>query len=137
LPNGDNIRTGVLRCRDLVELYYGARIATDLIENDPSFTAGQTFILLPLNPARIRYELIFENSTGLRTVFALGSPRAFGVGNQQFYTVSPDSTLIIVRNWTTDADAVVAEVDCNITDGNLLVTTRETILTPLPVDESP
>lgn len=131
------LKYGVLRCRELVELYFGWRMVTDLVENFPYFTATEQFVLMAQDPRRIRYEIVVENLDVIPQIMQIGSPRAFASSNAEQYSILPGDTKRIMRDFLTDLDGVTIEVDCIASALTLGITTRETFLTPAPVDELP
>lgn len=137
MPNDNAIKFGLLKCRDLVELYYGARMVASIVETQIPAAANTLFQLLAPDPRRIAYELIFANGVNAINQFQIGSPQTDAPGNQQFYSIPPGGTLIIKRNFLEDLDAVGIELGCKIFGAAITVSTRETFLTPIPVDEMP
>jgi hypothetical protein len=132
-----SIKYGILRTRDLVELYYGARMVTDLVENYfPSVV--NPIVILQQDPRRIRYEVIISYTTGPNPgAVVLGSPRTNAVGIGQTYWLNPGETIIVERDFLTDLDAVTIELDNLGGTPGIVISTRETFLTPTPVDEGP
>jgi hypothetical protein len=131
------IKYGILRTRDLVELYYGARMVTDLVENFfGSFS--DTYALLSQDPRRIKYEIIMANtSPSENETVQMGSPRTVASGLAQIYWMRPGETIIVTRDFFTDLDSVCIEVDVQFQGPDVQISTRETFLTPTPVDEGP
>jgi len=126
---------GIVRCRDLVQLYYGARMATDVAEDAFDITQGAAPTqILKADSRRIKYEIQIT-ITGGGGIVILGSPRAFAAGTPQNYALSGNMTVVVERDFLTDLDAVVGDLLCMSEFINAVITTRETFLTPLPVDE--
>jgi hypothetical protein len=128
---------GIVRCRDLDELYFGGRFVVT-IKNTQFLDLSAITRILSQNPSRIRYEIFIADAVG-----AAGSQLVLGtsdeVRNNQgiFIQVANLVTMQIVRDFTTDAEGVVPELWCQFLSGAFSVSVRETILTPLPADESP
>jgi hypothetical protein len=137
VSNGDAIKYGILSTRDLVELYLGARTVVTIIENQTN-TGASSPVVLNQNPSRIRYEVILGNSNvvGINAL-TLASPAACDSGFGPTYFLNPGQTIVIERNFETDGEAVCLPLNCAPIHGLTTISTRETILTPLPADESP
>ena len=134
----DNLlKYGVLRCRDLVELYYGARMVATLLEGGPNFTGGVQFHLLSQDPRRIAYEIIIANPDATPYSFSLGTPASFDAGTNQTYEIPAHDEIIIERSFLTGLDSVTMAVDGNLPASLMSIATREIFLTPAPVDEVP
>jgi hypothetical protein len=126
---------GIARCRDLVQLYYGARMAVDVKEQCFAGISGLTTILTA-DPRRIAYEIVIAATNAGSWIFALGSPQAIGQTRGQVYIVAENETLIIARNFRTELDLITAAVQYNPIGGTANdISTREVFLQPLPVDE--
>jgi hypothetical protein len=137
VPNGDNLKSGILRTRDLVELYLAGRMVVTILENLTNTGAASPVVLLQ-NPSRIRYEVILGNNNvvGINGV-EIASPAACDSGFGPTYFLNPGQTIVIQRDYQTDGEAVCLPLNCVPIHGVTMISTRETILTPLPVDESP
>ena len=94
-------------------------------------------ILMTQDPRRIRYEIILANTSGASVQFILGTQAAVVSGNVAEYSVMPGDTLIIERNFRSDMEGVVLDQMLQAVSGVITPSVRETILTPLPVDEEP
>jgi len=135
--NDDAIKYGILKCRDLVQLYYGARMVVSIIENNILASAGSSSDLFALDPRRIRYEIVVMNGSGGDATFTVGTPAADQAGTDEQYAIGAGQNVVIDRNFITDFDAVTLPQTLFASGGNLSVSTRETFLTPAPVDEIP
>jgi hypothetical protein len=136
MPEVPLTNLGIVRCRDLVQLYYGARMVVSTISQAQGSQAVAPVQLFPADSRRVRYEIIMRNAQLVNVgVCQLGAPGDFDQGNQAFYSIAPGDTIIITRDFTTDLDATTQAV-IGQTDTNCRFSTRETFLTPLPVDES-
>ena len=134
----DNLlKYGVLRCRDLVELYYGMRIVTRSVWSSPTNVTGQTNLLLNQDSRRIRYEILMANFDGTFLDVSMGPTREFAASNAFKYVVPGQSSMVVERNFITDGDAVTEAVYAFPNGNNFNISLRETILTPAPVDEVP
>jgi hypothetical protein len=137
MPDSPNLKFGILKARDLVELYYGARMVANLIENVIGSPTASAPILGP-DPRRIKYEIILANqSATVGDVVFLASVGGADTPNPQAYAVPPAGTIIVKRDFFTDLDAVTAAIFGLEQNGTVLITTRETYLTPVPIDELP
>jgi hypothetical protein len=137
MPNDNAIKFGMLKCRDLVELYYGARMVASVVESAFSFTAPQTMQILSPDPRRIRYEIIIGNNNAAPAQLTVGTPSADDGGNDQFYSLPDNETIIIERDFLTDLDCICLALQASCNSGACIVSVRETFLTPIPVDEMP
>lgn len=132
---------GIVRTRDLVQLVRGARISTFTKYNQVGPTSTGFTQLVPLDPRRIRLELIIEEDSGAGTVLVTIAPLQGGAapgGKAIQYSLTNNQTIIVIRDWTTDNDGVCEglSVTENIAGGGAsLISIRETILTPNAVDE--
>lgn len=137
MPSDDAIKFGILKCRDLVELYYGVRMVTDVKETVISFDGGLSAQILNQDPRRIRYEIVLANEDVATQEFDLSSITGGSNNLVTAYSVAPGSTLVIERSFLSDLDSVTKQVWCAISVNTQLVSVRETFLTPAPVDEIP
>jgi hypothetical protein len=139
VPLKDNLlKYGVLSCRDLVELYYGARMVVSITENAFSIPDdGSVIPLLLQDPRRIRYEINWQNQNAIDVVFSYGSPAAMDLGTNEALVLAPGTGGTFERNWITDQEGVCLALSASGFAGAFGVSTRETFLTPAPVDEVP
>jgi hypothetical protein len=137
VPNGDNLKNGILRTRDLVELYLGGRMVASIVESQPFAASPAIFPLVGLDPRRIRYEVWIANQQVNPLALNIGAKSTLELGNGQQILVLPGTTFYFSRNYQTDLDAVSLDVYAQLTTGTLIIGVRETFLNPLPVDESP
>jgi len=131
------LKYGVLKCRDLVELYFGWRYVVTISEN--AFTPSMTpYLILNQDPRRIRYEIWINvvNVVAGATVL-LGSPAAIDAGTAPNLQPFSFYNGPLVRDWITDGEAVTLPVMVSDGTGVIIFSTRETFLTPAPVDELP
>jgi hypothetical protein len=126
----------ILQCRDLVQLYYGVRMVASIIEGQPFFTPNLPKQILQQDPRRIRYEIILANSDAATQIAGLGSTDDIAFNTGQLYQVAPGASMVIERSFLSDLDAVTIPLSAFVTSANLVISTRETYLTPLPADES-
>jgi hypothetical protein len=131
------IKYGILRTRDLVELYFGARMVAALKETFfPAITPSSIIPIMDQDPRRVAYEINLSNfNEGFAIVF-VGSPTAMGQQQGQTYFIPAGETVQIARNFFTDLDAVAIPQSL-LSESSLDVSVRETFLTPLPADELP
>ena len=137
MPSDNILKYGILKCRDLVELVYGARMVTSIIEK--SFSASATpYLILGQDPRRIRYEVwLNQNGTAVGYTVFMGSPAAIDSGTAQGFWSFTLGYVYLARDFLTDGEAVCLPLKLSDPNGQILVTTRETFLTPAPVDEVP
>lgn len=131
------IQFGILKCRDLVQLYYGARMVAvakyNFINVD---TTGE--MVLNQDPRRLSYEIVVTNNKAtFINVFEGATLDAVLNTTGIFYLVPPHSSIVIKRDFFTDLDAVCSPVFMLGPNTDCFVSTRETFLTPIPVDETP
>lgn len=126
----------ILRCRDLVQLYYGVRMVAAIIENQPLFAVSAPAELLTKDPRRIRYEIVIANQTASAITVQVGTQAQVQNQNGPFYQLAPNATQVIDRNFLTDLDAVTDNVWIFANVADYACSTRETFLTPLPADET-
>jgi hypothetical protein len=134
------IQFGILKCRDLVQLFYGVRLVASILEQDNQLTTGQTGPLIAQDPRRIRYEIIMGNYDTAYLYVGIAETLdelTAAAGPPQTYVVPPASTIIVERNWITDLDAVTLPLFVQPIGTSFVISTRETFLTPAPIDEGP
>ena len=120
-----------------MQLYYGARLVAFIKETVPNIPSATPTLLVGQDPRRIRYELIFTNFDSGPLDILLGQTLDALTTIGLEYQVPENSTLIIERSFLTDLDGVTVSVFCNATGSGFTISSRETILTPAPVDEGP
>jgi hypothetical protein len=134
------IAFGILKCRDLVQLYYGARLVASVIETVNEVASDAAGLLLNQDPRLIKYEIQMSNTDTVNPLQVfLGSTLDAVLGGTNFleYNIPINETVIVERNFFTDLDAVTLPVFVFPQGANFAITTRETFLTPAPVDEGP
>jgi hypothetical protein len=137
VPIGDAVKYGILRTRDLVELYYGARMVVSVKESffTPTATWAQ---IMSQDARRIRYELILTNTDGGGNHnIRIGTPGTNDLGTAQSYFVAAQQSLVIQRSFEYDLEGVCLPLNALCNSGVITVSVRETFLTPPPVDEFP
>lgn len=128
---------GILRCRELVTLYYGFPIVTDVREMLAFGLANGSGLLLQPDPRRIRYEIWISNSDVNELFTTLAKSLDGLASTRQEIITNSFNTTFIQRTFLTDMDAVTLPVYYATTGNNWQIATRETFLTPAPVDEVP
>ena len=136
LPANLNIAAGILRCRDLVQLYYGARMMTVLAYDSPPGTSNVEQIFT-VNPARIAYRIVLENTGNVPFQIFVGTQTAVESQSSLAYEVPAHDSVEISRSFLTDLDAVTQDIWYSPNAANLSVSAEEVLLSPLPVDELP
>lgn len=137
MPNDNAIKFGILKTRDLVELYYGARMVATIAETEPGGLVNVQNKLLGADPRRIKYEIILGNLGPVTHAIQIGSPSAVAGGDNQIYVIPPGGTIIIERGFRADMETVCGPLDMIFDNNDVQISVRETFLTPIPVDEMP
>lgn len=140
MSGSPSIRFGILRARDLSELYWGARtvvLAKTTLNVVPNHSSPIAQQVLQNNPARIAYELFCACDGGGDGSLYLYPSADLTSSNALRLNVLTDSTIIINRDWTRYGDALTQELWAGSTGNQFHLTTVEYILTPTPVDEIP
>lgn len=138
MPSQNILKYGVLRARDLAELYYGWRlvgVALPIVQIDTSSATPQQ-ILQP-DPRRYKWIVTMCNDGGnsVECIFGRSSDVTQGTGVP--YTLATQTTLEIQRNWLADLDVVTDELWMLVENASVRVAIQQFILTPAPVDEVP
>jgi hypothetical protein len=129
---------GVLRTRDLVELYYGRRMVVNVRQTAWSPTLGVPLEILQQDPRRIRYEIVIECTGTARIYTDIGTQADQDSENTLEYQTQVGENTIIERNFLSDMEGVTLQQIALFTSagaGAPVVAVRETFLSPLPVDE--
>lgn len=138
MPSENVLKYGILKCRDAVTQYFGWPMVVTIKET--AFEASATpYLILQQDPRRIRYE-IWLNPANLVTpaVMYIGSPAAIDSDNAMGIELeSLVSSIPIVRDFRSDLEAVCLPVMVSDPSAQMLISVRETLLTPAPVDEVP
>lgn len=128
---------GVLKCNDLVELYYGFPLRTIVRAQSISSVAGQQPLLTP-DPRRIKYEIVCVNlAASTPAGIVIGTPAELGTENALEIQALAGGQAVIERSWILDLDSVVEALVYEVQFGTFIISTRETILTPPGVDVIP
>jgi len=138
MANDNILKYGVLRTRELIEIFFGARMVTTVRESQVKLGVTPTEII-GQNPSRIRYEIWVAPNVVPSNYLAIGSPAAVDrkVG-AFFYTETQSQPPTFVRDWLTDGEGVCLPVSGAVYSVDTVYAyARETILTPAPVDELP
>lgn len=134
---GDNIKLGVLRTRDLVELYLAGRMAVRT-QYTPFIDLGTAPVkIASFNAARIAIEIVIANTALAHNAITVGPSLDFVANLWNPYQFASYGFAVITRDYQRDLDGVVEEVWAQANTINSTAVVRETILTPLPVDETP
>jgi hypothetical protein len=132
-----DIKYGILKTRDLVELYFGARMVAN--SKTTRYPASATpYLILGADPRRISYE-IFWNGIAFTaaTSIYLGTPAQIDDGSAPDITSQIISSVGIRRDFFTELDSVVQPQMISDASGTMLFSVREIYLTPIPIDETP
>lgn len=137
MPESPSIKYGILKTRDLVELYYAAQMVANVIESQLALTATAQQILKP-DPRRIKYEIyIASPGPAALAVVELSTGTAFSSATATVVAISPNTTFAIRRDFLTDFETVCLPVQALDLQAQCFITVRETFLTPAPVDQLP
>lgn len=125
-----------LRCRDLVALLYGRRVAMTTKYTETTMT-GAALQVLTKDPRRIRLEIqITFPTVSALSVARIGNQIAIQSGIGERFMSGAETTYTLDRNFFDDGDAVCEELWVTSSLGIQIISVRETLLTPLPVDEA-
>jgi hypothetical protein len=126
----------ILKCRDLVELYYGARMVTATRHKTILFSASVQAQILTVDPRRIGFNLVLGNEGAASILISISDTQTDIANNALLYDVPVGGSILVNRSFLSDLDSVSSELWMLCGDTNLDVSVRETFLTPLPEDES-
>jgi hypothetical protein len=132
----EDLKLSILSNRDLLLAEYGTKMVMAIRESMVGLTVAGLQII-GIDPRRIRYELMITNLlTAANVSTKIGSQTAIqrNVG-AMLIGLPPSSSQLITRDFKTDGDAVCLEVWALASLGTIIVSVRETFLSPLPVDE--
>lgn len=135
MSNGPLTTLGIARCRDLVQLYYGGRMVA--ITKHQQFTLGANAVqLFTADPRRIAYDLFIAEATAVAAAGVKIAPQLDNIATVGEVVALPiGDTIIVSRDFRTSLDAVTQAQWALLVSGNAVVSTREVLLSPLPVDE--
>lgn len=128
---------GVLKCNDLVELYYGLPLRTVIIESFFDLTHPATAQLLLPDPRRIHYEITFAAGGGVTSLVSIGSSLAVVATVAEPISTPVGGTVILVRDWRSELDAVTLPLFVGANVSETIIGVRQVILTPPGVDVIP
>ncbi len=132
------IRYGILKCRDLVQLYFGARLVTVAIDSWAQVSADTPAQVLPQDPRRISYELWLspQNNGNDDISIATTQDALFTAASLDLNALS-GATLYVKRTWYDDGDSVVQPLWAEPDSFTWSVSVRQILLQAAPVDEGP
>lgn len=137
IQRSPNTPQGILKCRDLVQLFYGlpmvANIITTVVELAPSSIA----VIFGADPRRIKYEIIVANEGATADFISIGTPAEIDAGVALEIQLNGGDSYTIKRDFFTDLDSVCLPLSAATSTNPWLISSRETFLTPAPVDEIP
>lgn len=137
IQRSPNTPQGILKCRDLVQLFYGLPMVAAVIESNVEINAGDTAPILSADPRRIKYEIVLTNAGTTTDQIAIGTPSAIDLGTALEVGAPAGESYTIKRDFFTDLDSVCIALSAQALANNWVVSVRETFLTPAPVDEIP
>lgn len=136
-PEPPPLADEIVGCRNLVELHFGRRVQMRTRFTQINPTVNTARMLIGNDPRRIRYELVISSTQAVTQQALTGTQAALQAGAGEAFELTLSLlNVLIVRDFTTDGDAVTEEVWVQSNNANALFSCRETLLTPLPVDES-
>jgi hypothetical protein len=132
-----NLPQGILKCRDLVQLYYGLPMVVNT--KSTVFPASAApYLILGQDPRRIRYEIwLNPSSVEVEANILLGTPAEIDAGMGVSLTPGNTDGPVVERDFLTDLDGVTIAQMILDSSGEVVFSVRETFLTPAPVDEIP
>lgn len=137
IQRSPNTPQGILKCRDLVQLFYGLPMVANEIYSNVQIPAGSSAPILSADPRRIKYEIVLTNLGATTDLIEIGTPSALDLHQALIVGVAAGESYTIKRDFFTDLDSVCLPLSA-LTGTNLwVVSIRETFLTPAPVDEIP
>lgn len=133
----NDIKYGTLNTRDLVQLYYAGRM-TAFSKNTQFLDISNVTQLMTLDPRRIKYELYISDAIGAGgSIVVIGTEQQVAQTLGLQISVANLLTLPIKRDFFADLDTVCEALWANFIQGAFSISVRETILTPLAVDDTP
>lgn len=129
------ISASVASCRELVEIYLRKPAISTLRETIVALSANVATQVLQADPRRIRLEIFVAAIAISPGNVKIGSQAVVQAGNGSEIFQSTAATTVITRDYRTDLDSVARELWAQASSGNWVLSFRETLLTPLPVDE--
>jgi hypothetical protein len=141
VPSDNILKYGILKCRDLVTLYYGVPMVMSLFESSIQVAAFTPKLLVGQDPRRISYEITLACSDVVTHFAQIGSSldsltnSVPPIGAQ--YQVPPGASIVIERNFLTDGDSICLPVWFQADGMAVLASIRAVFLTPAPIDEVP
>lgn len=137
IQRSPNTPQGILKCRDLVQLFYGLPMVANVIDSNVEIAAGDIAPILSADPRRIKYEIILTNFGATADQILIGTPSAIDQGTALFVGAAPGESYTIKRDFFTDLDSVCIPLSAQAGANAWIASIRETFLTPAPVDEIP
>lgn len=137
IQRSPNTPQGILKCRDLVQLFYGLPMVAGVIDSDVGIDASLVARILSADPRRIKYEIILTNLGATADQILIGEPSAIDQGKGLAVGVAAGESYTIKRDFFTDLDSVCLPLSAQAGANPWAVSIRETFLTPAPVDEIP
>jgi hypothetical protein len=132
------IKYGILKCRDLVQLYYGARmVAVPKEQLIFLSTLDLAVAVLGQDPRRISYEIVVTGGAGASGLFYVGTKTEMDTNAAAVYRFVANVSTTIKRDFFTQLDAVCLPLFVRAGIVPIEVFVREIILTPSPIDEGP
>lgn len=137
IQRSPNTPQGILKCRDLVQLFYGLPMVTAVIDSNVALDASAIAQVLSADPRRIKYEIILTNLGATADGILIGTPTDLDQGTALFAGAAAGESYTIKRDFFTDLDSVCIPLSAQAGANPWVVSVRETFLTPAPVDEIP
>lgn len=137
IQRSPNTPQGILKCRDLVQLFYGVPMVASVIYSQVGIDASSVAPILSADPRRIKYEIILTNVGATTDQILIGAPSAIDLDSGLFIGAPAGESYTIKRDFFIDLDSVCLPLSALAGANNWAVSIRETFLTPAPVDEIP
>lgn len=132
------LKYGILRTRDLVELYYGARmVGVSLTPTYFNNFSGQPTQIFKQDPRRYKYRIVFGANGGATTATSFARTADIVAAQSVTYQCGSGQIFVLERNFLSDLESVCEELWCLNANAGLFLSTQEWILVPAPVDEVP
>lgn len=137
IQRSPNTPQGILKCRDLVQLFYGLPMVANVIDTFIQLQAATSTPILGNDPRRIKYEIILTNNGDVTDQIGIGTAADISNAAALVIGVAAGESYTIKRDFFTDLDSVCIGLSAIAGANNWFASIRETFLTPAPVDEIP
>lgn len=137
MPGDNLLKFGILKCRDLCTLYFGATMVAVAKDTQflPSTLLTSPVQILQQDLRRIAYEIVLTNTGTTADDMSIGTYDACLAFTAWDISLGATANFLIRRSFDTDLDSVVQPLWAFGDAGKIAVLVREVFLTPAPVDE--